>query len=125
MNIKRYITIPKSLLLKLSSLILGYCVWYALSSNTSVEQTLTIPLYCYNQQENHTVQAPETIAITLKAPRSYMRLIDHNALAAHIDMHGLHEGKNYLCLSHKELLLPQEVTVTHYAPVKIIDMRVS
>ena len=99
MNIKQYIPVPKSLLLKLSSLILGYCVWYALSSNTTVEQTVTIPLYCYNQKDNHTIQAPENIVLTLKAPRSYMRLIDHNVLAA------------------------QEIAVSHYAPVRVIDTR--
>ena len=123
MNVKQYIAVPKSLLLKLSSLILGYCVWYALGSNTTVEQTVTIPLYCYNQKENHIIQAPDNIVLTLKAHRSYMRLIDYNALAAHIYLHPLHEGENYLCLSHKELLLPQEIGVSHSAPVKVIDTR--
>lgn len=125
MNIKRNIPISKSLLLKISSLLLGYTVWYTLSSNTMVTQSVIVPVYCYNQKEHHTLETPEAISLTLKAPRSFMRLVDHTTLGVHIDAHQLHEGKNYLCLSYKELLLPQEIGVSHDSPVLIVDTQTS
>lgn len=119
MNISRRIPISKNLLLKISSLILGYLLWSTLSSSTMCNYAISIPVYCYNQADNMRIDAPESIHITLKAARTFMRLIDPTSLAVHIDAHSLHEGKNYITLSNKELLLPQEISVSHYTPLLI------
>lgn len=121
MNISHRIPISKNLLLKLSSLLLGYALWYALSCNTICTRTLTIPVYCYNQTEQHQTESPESIDVTLRAARSFMRLVDDSSLAAHVDVRTLGKGTNYITLSHKELLLPQEISVSHYTPLLIVD----
>lgn len=120
MNVKHLI-ISKSLLLKACSLILGYMIWYTLSSHTICTHTFTVPIYYYNQdnQELH-INAPENINLTFKAARSFMRLIDYSSLAVHIDAQKLHKGENYVSISHKDLLLPQEIAVTHYTPLRIV-----
>lgn len=105
--------------LKIVSFLLGYSFWYIASLNQVVTHTIEIPL-CFNSiQKPYTINAPETINVTLQGKRSDLHTIDKETLAAHINIDKLSPGKYGIILTEQHLFLPNTLSLIHYCPANI------
>ena len=120
MTIVNILSANKKILLKAISLMLGYQLWLSVSSSLLISHTVTIPVCIYNQQEKQIIDIPESIKITLHGARRLLSLVNYNDVCAHIDGAALNTGTHYITLSAHHLLLPQEITITHYTPLRVI-----
>jgi hypothetical protein len=105
--------------LAIISLLLGYSFWYIASYNHMAHVQLTVPLCFSELPQNYSVQAPEKVAITLKAKRSDLYALDRETLAAHININKLLPGKHGIILTEQHLFLPKNIALTHYKPANL------
>jgi hypothetical protein len=109
---------------KISAFIIGFFCWSHLNILQHHTITCTIPLCFYNQEylDEHklSLEAPETITITLRGKKGDLARIDYSALATHINAAQLHKGKNGIFLTSKDLFLPDTISVIHYSPLPLI-----
>lgn len=117
-SIKRIVI--NRLSLKAISLLLGYSLWSILSHNQTIRITITVPLCFYNIEHNLTIDAPETIAITLEGKRELFKYGKIEMLAAHIDCMTLHEGIHRIDISSQTLFLPDYIKLIHYNPSPLL-----
>jgi hypothetical protein len=113
-------TLSKRILLKAIALFLGYQLWYSIGALVPITHPVTIPLCIYNQKKQYKIDVPESLSVTLRGSRKLLSLINYKELCAHIDGATLTPGTHYLHLSAADLLLPQEIALTHYTPVRVI-----
>ena len=105
--------------LKVISLFLGYSFWYIATCNQPTTLTTTIPL-CFNPLSAHyTIDAPETISVTLQGRRADLYTLDTNLLAAHININKLLPGKHGIVVKDHHLFLPHTITLQEYSPVPL------
>lgn len=105
--------------LRMSSLLIGFLLWSALSNVQYDHITVTIPLCVYGEQtEVITYKLPETISVTLKAKKNSLRAIDFTTLAAHVDAQEIIMHKN-ITVTNKHLLLPDSIAVACYKPLNL------
>ncbi len=113
--------------LKCIALVLGYAFWYIFGSSHATTVQLSVPLCFYNIASNQTINAPESVSVTIAAKRSDLRALATDHLAAHINAEELHAGKNIVSLTHSTLLLPECIKLVHYEPlnptVEIVQTR--
>ncbi|HSW73613.1 MAG TPA: hypothetical protein VLG71_00490, partial [Candidatus Limnocylindria bacterium] len=94
-----------NLMLKVVSLMIGSACWYTLSQWHPAAITLAIPVgICAPDQT--TIDAPETVTVTLSGKRSTLSALDLENLALHIDSASLHAGKNRIAVCAQNLFLP-------------------
>lgn len=111
--------------IKIISCILGISIW-ALSSSLRVSQeTISVPVCFYAVQQGDTIQAPESISITLSGKRDDLQLLDKEKIALHIDAQQLHEGRQLLAIREEHLLLPEHIKIVHYNPLNLIVQKTS
>ncbi|MGE0010010.1 MAG: hypothetical protein AB7F19_05730 [Candidatus Babeliales bacterium] len=113
-NLKQLIL--TNLPIKLLSLTSGYLVWALISGSHVMSITHDVPVCMYNAESHQTINAPQTITITLQAPRSKIYSLDRDELAIHIDASRLHKGENQLLVDRSTLFLPDGVNLVHYTP---------
>lgn len=80
---------------------------------------LTIPLCFSELPHTYAIQAPEKVAITLKAKRSDLYKLDRETLAAHVNINKLLPGKHGIILTEQHLFLPKNIALTHYKPANL------
>lgn len=107
-----------SLLLKVSSLVMGYVIWSFLANHNVIEQTIEIPLCFYNTSDSMRLESSVS-QVTVQLSGKPKDLAWCNNLACHVNAHELKEGENYLHLTQKELLLPSRVKLIHYTPLTL------
>jgi len=105
--------------LAIISLLLGYSFWYIASYNHIAHVQLTVPLCFSELPQTYTLQAPEKVAITLKAKRSDLYTLDRETLAAHVNINKLLPGKHGIILTEQHLFLPKNIALTHYKPANL------
>lgn len=105
--------------LKACSLFLGYGFWYILASTHTVTEKITVPLCFYNLCDTITLDTQPTVTVHLQGKRCYLRSLNRETLAAHIDAHALPAGASVLSLTHAQLFLPEMIKLVHYEPTPI------
>lgn len=108
---------------KISALVIAFLYWSHLTSLQQQTITAQVPLCFYDLAAEHTLEAPETIVLTLRGKKSDLARIQLPALAAHCDASQLHAGKNGLMITHKELFLPETISVVHYTPLPLVVVK--
>jgi len=82
--------------------------------------TLNVPLCFYGNNELYSLQAPETISLSLFGYKSDLLLIPMHDLAVHIDGKNLQAGEHHLSVSADTLFLPERIKLLHYSPSPVI-----
>lgn len=113
--------IGSSSIIKITSVIIGFCFWFILSDFRPIEIAYTVPISFYND-EQYTIEAPETITVQLKGYKTDLYAADLTSLTAMIDLKQLHEGTNHIILTEENLFLPSEIKLVHYSPLNIVVM---
>lgn len=109
--------ITTQLFLHSSSCIMGLFAWYVVSATRTQETHLTLPIY-FDNLNNATIAAPETMHITLRAPRAYLQQSKKSG-AVHINGTRLKPGSQLVHIKKEELLLPSAVSVVNYTPISV------
>lgn len=105
--------------LKAISCILGYSSWYLLGNLCVHTTQVTVPLTFYNTQKKWTIEAPETISISLAGRRSPIRSLETKKLAIHVDGSTLQSGTQPITIATHQLFLPDSIKLVHYIPATI------
>lgn len=106
--------------LKIISIILAYGFWSLFNHMHPTLLTVTVPLCFYNEAKARTINAPETLSITLSGRRNDLARLDVASLAAHIDATTLVPGPNALALTREHLFVPSSCNLVHYKPSNIL-----
>lgn len=106
--------------LKCISLLLGFWFWYIASNNHIVTIQLSIPLCFTGLSQHHTIHAPETINVTLRAKRTDIYALSYDSLAIHKNIETLFPGKYGILIEKQDLFLPEQVQLIDYKPSTII-----
>jgi len=101
------------------SLLLGYSFWYIASYDHIVSLKINVPLCFSELPDMYTINAPEKIAVTLKAKRSDFYTLEEKSLAAHINVNKLLPGKHGIILTEQHLFLPKNIVLTNYKPANL------
>ncbi len=94
----------------------GYLVWVMISGSHVISITEETPICMYNAESHQQIDAPESIMVTLQAPRNKLYSLDVEELAIHIDASRLQKGENHLVVDRSTLFLPEGINVVHYSP---------
>ncbi len=105
--------------LKLFSLICGYVCWSIISETRTNDVWIDVPVCFYQAKNNCTIKAPETVKVRLTGKRPDLRKLDTKKTAVHIDTRALSEGEQTIPLSDKQIMLPDNVQVTGWAPTHV------
>lgn len=106
--------------LKVISLILGYTTWYLLGNILTETRWYTIPLSFDNLNTELLITAPKTIQVLLSGKRNFIKNIDTDSLAAHINSAALKTGTQKITISRKQLFVPDSIKLVHYTPANIL-----
>jgi len=117
-KIARYQNIH-TLHLKILALCIGYGLWYILSQTNSATITVSVPLCFDNTQQTQTIEAPETVSVTLSGPRNELATLELDSLAIHLEISHLPLKKHTITLCSNNLHLPEQVNLIHYEPSPI------
>lgn len=104
--------------LKIISCIMGFFMWYCVSSSRTIIRTIKLPVYFDNIKNDIKIQAPESIQLTLSGTRSLIRA-SYNTGALHFDSSELPPGKKLLHATYKNFLLPSTVKVLNCMPIEV------
>lgn len=103
-------------MLKVICLLCGYSFWYIASFDHIVTAQIKVPLCFSAISDNHTINAPETIDITITGKRSDIYSLEKKTLAAHVNIHKLLPGKHGIIITEQHLFLPKTITLVRYTP---------
>jgi len=78
--------------------------------------TLSVPLCFYNLPADSSIEAPESISLTIAGKRSEIRALEQEHLAVHIDASELQPGKQLVAITDKKLLLPSSIKLVQHTP---------
>lgn len=106
-------------LLKCAAIILSILCWLHINYNKEVICTINVPLLFDHTNTEHTLCAPETIALQLRGTRSALYSLDRNESAVHIDARNLQLGEQKIIVSHDTFFLPDSVSMLNYMPCNI------
>ena len=109
-------TLLSNLTLKTVSLILGFCAWYFISQSYYTEITVSVPLCFYNHTTDYSIDAPESVKVTVGGKRSDLYTLDLTTLHAHIDLQKIEHGMHEIPLTNRTLFLPSSIKLVHYDP---------
>ncbi len=112
-------TLTSPLVLKATSLILGFLLWSTVSDLFTQSIWISVPVCFYNTNQEK-ISAPETISIELAGKRSHIRQINKDTLALHIDARTLHPGDNHLTITRDHLFMPPSISVATVIPHKVV-----
>lgn len=83
-------------------------------------QQFRIPLSFHDIPEDLTINAPESVDITLHGKRVDFHYLDHDSLAVHIDASKLKKGENCIKLSEQQFFLPEPLKLLNISPSTIL-----
>lgn len=105
--------------LKFIALAIGYALWCIFAQTQMVSVAATLPLLFDSTNELRSIEAPETISITITGQRQFINAIDFASLAAHFNVDNLTPGENTITLTSKNLFLPAHINLVHYEPLPL------
>jgi hypothetical protein len=92
----------------------GYLLWHTLYTAVPITQTYQVPICFYNCADNESITAPESLAVTVKAPRSLHTKIEP---LVNIDAQSIpYEQKTWVYITHNNLFLPYEAGMVDCFP---------
>ena len=119
-----YLKVKKLLLsnstIKLSALMIGFTLWSIMNESQFARRTLTVPVCLYNIPDTFMIKAPETATITIAGKHTNLRTLDLQDLALHINAGRLHAGTNVIDMTDDQLLLPPQINLVKYKPLRLI-----
>ena len=107
---------------KISAIVIAFFFWSQLTVLHQQTMTITIPL-CFFNQEQISLDAPETVSITLRGKKADLAQLHTSELAIHIDATKLEKGKNGIMITNKDIFLPESISVVHYYPLPLIIIK--
>ena len=117
-NIKNALLSNKTL--KVVSLIIGTSLWLVFSQSHTTTITLDVPISFYAPPNDHKIDSPEQVKVTLSGRRSDLYALDLRNLALHIDGQSLQQGPNNLEVSPTTLFLPEQIKLVHWFPSNVV-----
>lgn len=106
--------IAHKLVRSMMALAIGYGLWSSLARITCVTKTYTVPLSFYQVPKHFTIDAPETIQVTLSAPRHALASIAEQ-LVLYINVAHFSSGRWPVTVTNKELFLPENIKLVNYS----------
>ncbi|MBY0109615.1 MAG: hypothetical protein K2X90_00720 [Candidatus Babeliaceae bacterium] len=104
--------------LKIISCMMGFFMWYCVSSSRTIIRTINLPVYFDNIKSNIKIQAPESMQLTLSGTRGLIKA-SYTTGALHFDSTELTLGKKLLHPTYKNFLLPSAVKVLNCMPIEV------
>lgn len=99
--------------IKISSCIIGYCLWFFIAQHQSITLTQQAPLCFYQHNSNYTIQAPDSIKVVVSGPRQEVYRLNN---ALHIDASSYKEGSYLIELTKENLFLPDTIKLLELIP---------
>ncbi len=109
-----------NVVLKGTSLILGYMLWSIIGETFPTNYWFKVPLCFYNVTTQQQPEGPEYVWVHLKGRRSLLSHIDTKSLAIHINAQELKSGPNSITLSHEHLFVSPALALNDYIPHNIV-----
>jgi YbbR domain-containing protein len=107
------------LLIKISSIALGFSLWYTYKQSHYDSMSLDVPIYFYNETPGTIIKSPETIQVTLAGTRKNLNMLDKEQLAIHLDASRYSKPMSYTIIDNQNLFLPATIKLIHYCPAPI------
>lgn len=105
----------KPIVLKLMSLVIATNLWFIFSQMHYDTITLNVPLCFYEVDQNISIEAPETVRVTLSGKRSDLANLDFNHLAIHKRINFAPHASPVIIQSN-DLFLPESIKLVQYMP---------
>ena len=105
---------------KLLALCFGYALWYIFSQASIISVTVPAPLCFDTTNTSYTINAPETLSVTLAGTRCALATLDFDTLAVHLKADKLDPREYTIRLSQKNLFLPEHINLVHYEPSPLL-----
>ena len=102
--------------IKINACVIGYGVWIIFSQHHIITSTMQVPLCFYKTTDNYKIIAPDTIKLTISAPRKILQKFDAYNSAIHLDASKLDLGNNHVMLIKENLFLPDEINLINLMP---------
>ena len=109
----------KTIMLKVLAIIFGINLWYIFSQSRYDTMSIDVPVYFYDTDKILSIEAPETIQVTLAGQRSDLVSLDIEHLGTHLDASKLNEKSSKLCIETQHLFLPATIKLVHYSPAPV------
>lgn len=107
---------------KISAVVIAFFFWSELTVLHQQTTTINAPL-CFFNQEQISLDAPETVTITLRGKKADLAQLHYSDLAVHIDAAKLQKGKNGIVITNKDIFLPESISVVHYYPLPLVIIK--
>lgn len=118
MHIKT-VLLTSTTFLKLAALVLAFFLWSMLSDLYVMSMTYTVPLTVKPSSHVVVAQKPDTVTVTVRGLRKYVRAIDPKNLFVVVDPMQLSAGANHVALTAANLGLPNVISVVDYNPMNL------
>ncbi len=105
--------------LKIIALIIGYLIWFLISSHHIIQTTATVPVVFYNTTDIINSLKPESVTVTISAPRKELPAII-SRLAVHIDATTLTHNSSSIAITAQNLFLPEDAKLIQSIPDNLI-----
>ena len=102
--------------IKLFSLILAYAGWSLINKSHTDDIWTDVPVCFYETEKGMKIACADTVKMNLSGKRSDLRSLNIEDIAIHIDSRTLAQGENTITLSERQVMLPETIKVTGWAP---------
>lgn len=102
--------------IKINACLIGYGMWLVISQHQIITDTINVPVCFYKIPENVTITAPETVRITIKAPKNMIYHYAYEQPAIHLDISSYHLGIHDIRLEKENLFLPDGINLINLTP---------
>lgn len=109
-----------NVVLKGTSLILGYTLWSIIGETFPTSYWFKVPFCFYNVNAAQQPEGPEFVWVQLRGRRSLLSHLDAKNLGIHINAQELKSGPNNIVLSHEHLFVPPALALNDYMPHNIV-----
>lgn len=108
-----------NIILKVSALCIGYCLWHAMSYSKTVSLWITVPLAFYGSLDHTITEAPENIDVLISGTRSDIYQLDTDNLCVHINKDHYSSGYYHVPITSELLFLPESIKLVHCYPLYV------
>lgn len=111
--------VTSTFFLKATSLIIGFLLWSIIGNGCTAHLWISVPV-CFYNKKNRSISSPEKLFVQLHAKRAFLRHLDTQTIAIHIDAQTLHAGPNVVTITEDLLFLPSTITVVDTIPHNVL-----
>lgn len=112
-------TLRSRIFLKATSLVLGFLIWASLGDLFMHRRWVTVPI-CFYSAGSKILNAPQSISLELEGKPSYLKKLNSETLAVHIDAQSLQPGTNQILITQNLLHMPSSIQLLTAIPQKIM-----